>query len=201
MLATPFRNFGGTTAIADTILVRKAPADDAPVVARYIHTVPDWAFTLETVEPGLVRNDVEFEYETSGLPVDSTTGDWARVIFAFAPDGSAHTGWSRRGDSTILHEWLERFSGSNLFFLDSLEVAFHTAPAGQRIQIPLARDANGRLDYTMHPGETTNGWMRVRLVTPSDYCFDPEGPVEHQVWVRLVDERGRPRVFYYSRGC
>jgi hypothetical protein len=39
-------------------------------------------------------------------------------------------------------------------------------------------------------------------VTPSDACGEEPGAVRDTVaWVRTVDDRGRPRVWYYTRGC
>lgn len=43
--------------------------------------------------------------------------------------------------------------------------------------------------------------MRVRPVAPSDYCDDPEQPRTAELWVRYLDHTGRPRVWYYTRGC
>ena len=43
--------------------------------------------------------------------------------------------------------------------------------------------------------------MEVEVVTPSDYCFDPPTPTRDTAWIRHLDEAGRPRVWYHTRGC
>lgn len=196
-------------ASADTIRVRVDPDSAAPVLARFIYyfgaaTRPDtvWGWIIESLEAGLVANDVEFEYEENGLPIDSLAGDWLRVVWATNEAGEPRTGWTRLRPDLEIHLWPDLLRERNLFFLDPGAVAFHSAPAGAAVDITLApAPGTDPWDYTMLPDSIDGRWMRVRLVTPSNYCADPAAPAEHTVWIEFLDARRRPRVFYHSRGC
>lgn len=74
---------------------------------------------------------------------------------------------------------------------------FFDAPAGRRVAFPLPADG----DYILHPLEIRDSWMRVRAVTPSDMCADPEAPKHAELWIRFVDAFDRPLVWYHTRGC
>lgn len=195
---------------ADSILVRDAPDPAAPLVARYIYTFgasgtadADWGWRTEAAEAGLTASDVEFDYEENGLPIDSIAGEWVRVVYGVTATGENRAGWVRRRMNVEAVLWPDLFAERNLFFLDDVTPSFHSAPDGPLLQITLARepDPPHRADYTLYADSLAGHWMRVRLVTPSNYCFDPLNPTEHTVWIRMLDERGRPRVFYHSRGC
>jgi hypothetical protein len=195
-------------ASADTIRVRREPLPSSPVIARFIYTfgavaAPEtaWAWAVESAEDGLVSNEIEFGYEENGLPIDSIAGDWLRVIYAMTDAGDPRIGWTQRRQDTGVRLWREFLQDHNLFFLDDEKAAFHSSPGGARVPLQLADGANGLPDYTMHPEEVAGPWMRVRLVTPSDFCSDPVQPKRDTVWIRFLDERGRPTVFYHSRGC
>lgn len=196
-------------ASADTIRIRVDPDSMSPVLARFIYnfgaaTRPDttWGWMIESLESGLVANDVEFEYEENGLPIDSIAGDWLRVIWGTTEAGEPRTGWTRLRPDTEVHLWPDLLRENNLFFLDPGAIAFHTAPGGAAVDIALSpAQGTDPWDYTMVPDSIDGRWMRVRLVTPSNYCADPANPAEHVVWIEFLDARGRPHVFYHSRGC
>lgn len=195
---------------ADTILIRDAADPGAALLARYIYTFgatadadADWGWRTEAAEPGLIAADVEFDYEENGLPIDSLAGGWVRVLYGTTEAGDSRKGWARLRTNVEAVHWPELFAERNLFFLDDVTPEFYAAPDGPPVTITLARepDPPHRLDYTMQPDSLAGSWMRVRLFTPSNYCFDPLDPAEHVVWIRFLDDRSRPRVFYHSRGC
>jgi hypothetical protein len=195
-------------ASADTIRVRRDPSSSAPILARFIYTFgavtsPEttWAWAVESTEDSLVTNEVEFDYEEDGLPIDSIAGDWLRVIYAVNEAGEPRAGWTQRRQDTGVRLWRDFLQERNLFFLDDQKAAFYSSPSGTPVRLQLTDGANGLPDYTMHPEEVVGPWMRVRVVTPSDYCFDPVQPKRDTVWIRFLDARQRPTVFYHSRGC
>jgi hypothetical protein len=98
--------------------------------------------------------------------------------------------------------WSERLPELPLFFLDPDSIRFHDSPEGPRVGVQLtSADGPERFDYIMHPLETRGPWMRVEVVTPKDYCFDPPAPLRDTVWVRYLDNGAEPRLWYYTRGC
>lgn len=187
------------------MLVRAGPDDEAMPVARWIHRYGldwTWEYRLETSERGLVRNDVEWSYEESGLPVDSVTRDgaWVRVLHAVDAQGAPRRGWVRTSPDFNIEWWADVLAGQNLYFRNQDSLAVYEAPGGQRLWLDIAGGSDGP-DYTMTPLQRSNEWMRVVLTTPSDFCVDPPVVRTDTVWIRYLDARGRPRVWYYPRGC
>ena len=80
---------------------------------------------------------------------------------------------------------------------------FHEAPEGPAAPFPLPPPGSGGPpgDYILWPLERAGDWMRVRAVTPSDYCADPPAPREDTLWIRWRGASGRPRVWFFTRGC
>ncbi len=191
----------------DTILVRNAPTDEAAVIARWIHSYGDdgtWEYRLETNEAGLLRNDIEWSYEANGLPVDTVAanGAWARVLHAVDVSGDPRLGWVRMRERTRIEQWTHVLTQQNVYFRRPDSLAFHASPGGDTVSLAIsAGDTHDGLDYTMAPLQTSDGWMQVEVTTPSNYCADVADARSDTVWIRHIDERGRPRVWYYPRGC
>jgi hypothetical protein len=81
---------------------------------------------------------------------------------------------------------------------------FFEAPDGPAASFALNPD-----DYILWPLELRGDWLRVRAATPSDYCAAPPPPGvpaapasrQDTLWIRWRAETGRPRVWFYTRGC
>lgn len=206
---------------ADTMLVLQAPAAGAPIVARFILRRPEafsWSYALEAEEVGVEGNTLEFDYEELGVPVDSLApgGEWVRVIYGFAA-AEPRYGWVRREEGreerrtrVILWERELLDGGRSLFFSRPAGgLAFYDGPRGERVRLDLVatEDPPGDpltadFDYRLEPLEIVGRWMKVRVVTPDYSCQFDEGPTrEEVVWIEYLDESGRPRVWYYARGC
>jgi hypothetical protein len=127
----------------------------------------------------------------------------AARLYALAPDSTPLAGWVRNDTTQVSHFlWSDRLSESPLFFLDPDSIAFHASPEGPTVALELVpADDLDRFDYIMHALETRGAWMKAEVVSPSDYCFDPPAPRRDTVWIRYLDGGGRPRVWYFTRGC
>ena len=193
---------------ADTIPVHAEPRGDSAVIARFILRTDSmtWGFDLESAPP-VESNLLEYGYEELGLPADSAprADGWVRVVHGFGADSTPRTGWVRLvADDVAYQAWSDILPENVLFFLSDADIRFRDAPDGRTVALPLHAEGSGadrRLDYILHPLEARGDWLRVRAVTPSDYCFDPPSPRDTTVWIRYLDERGRPRVWYHTRGC
>lgn len=204
------------TAPADTFRILSAPRSDAPPVGRAFHE--DFRLFVEASEEGLVDGALEVGYEEQALPVlrSAPDGCWLEVSFAFDGDGEPRTGWVDRDHPGLeYHSWdgWLREQGA-LFFADPDSITFFTAPDGDPRERPLEPTAGSLgFDYAMYPvspdaGSRSAGgerWMEVRVVSPSDHCSDPdsapESSLEERVWIRYLTDAGRPRVWYFTRGC
>jgi hypothetical protein len=151
---------------------------------------------------------LEFGYEEMGLPVlEIRSGaqrmEWLRVHYGLAADGEPRTGWVPFPQPRLeFLSWAERLPELPLFFLDPDSIRFHGAMEGPDEPISLVRGGGSqRFDYILYPLETRGQWMRVEVVTPSDYCVDPSAPRRDTTWIRHLKQDGRPRVWYNTRGC
>jgi hypothetical protein len=196
---------GGGRIRADTLLIRGRPEVAAGVLGGFIYaeTVPGraWSYAVATPSP-LRPNIVEFGYEEAGLPLDSISPDraWGRAILGLAIDGGMFRGWVRL-DSTRVHYrlWAEELPAHPLFVRPGVPVGLFDAPDGRELGIPLPRDAS---DYVMYPLDVRGPWMRVRLVRPSDRCGGGGAASDTAfAWIRYLGDRGRPTVWYHTRGC
>lgn len=198
--------------VADTLVIHQLPSSHSPVVARFVFVASGghaWSYLLETGEDDIRSNALEFGYEVQGLPFDSVApgGEWVQVIYGTSPRGSAGRGWVRVSAGQTQHRfWAEELKEHPLFFLDSDDgLAFYDRPAGARVPVELVRTSWGgelSFDYRLEPLEVEGRWMRVLLVAPNVPCSPARGePTEREVWIEFLDERGRPRVWYPTRGC
>lgn len=191
----------------DTVIIRNAPTDEAAVIARWIHRYGDdgtWEYRLETNEERMSRNDIEWSYEENGLPVDTIAGNdnWARVIHATDATGAARFGWVRISDRTRIEPWPQVLLQQSVFFRRPDSLVFRATPDGDTVSLEIRTgDTADGLDYAMMPLRVVDEWMQVAVTSPSDFCTEVPAARADTVWIRYLDERRRPRVWYFPRGC
>jgi hypothetical protein len=160
---------------------------------------------VEAEEAGLRDGTLEVAYEERALPVlrSAPVGGWLEVSFAFDGEGRPRTGWVFREPSLEHVSWADWLGQTGtLFFVAPDSVAFFDSPGGDPVELALAPSPGSlRYDYALYPVTTEGRWMEVRVVSPSDYCDDPVPATEDQLWIRYLTSRGRPLVWYYTRGC
>lgn len=149
---------------------------------------------------------IEYGYEIPGWAILGFTPDsgWARVTLA-PFDSTGPTGWvALRGDSVQAVLWSRVLPEHPVFFLKPDDVAFYEAPAetARTTRTLVSESGADWFDYIMNPLEVRSPWMRVELLTPNPMCKFPEPKVTPDtVWIQYLNPHGRPRVFYYTRGC
>lgn len=195
----------GASAGTDTLLLRSMPDGRAAPVGAVLFTVSpaNGVTSYAIAAPDSLRpNLVEYGYEESGVPFDSldAASRWARGILGFAADGTPRTGWIDTGLTGVgLVRWAQQLTGRPIYFPTPEKAAFFATPDSSR---PLRVPAGGNDAYAIHPLEARGPWLRARVAEPSDDC-DPDARPRRTrtVWIRYLDERGRPTVWYYPRGC
>lgn len=185
---------------SDTLPLYARPGARQPI-GRFLFAsdgAGGWGYAIEWPE-SLTTNLLEYGYEEAGLPFDSLSPDerWARVIPGFTRGGSAVVAWAPVSELVTIVRWREHLAEHDVFFRDGVSPAFYEAPDGRPVAFPLPDTS----DYILHPLAIRGTWMRVRAVTPSDMCADPEAPTQAELWIRFLDPSGRPLVWYHTRGC
>jgi hypothetical protein len=194
----------GASMGTDTLLIRSSPDAAAPPIGAMLFTVAANGVTQYAIaaDDSLRPNLVEYGYEESGVPFDSTdvTGRWVRGILGFASDSVARVGWiDTKQQGTRVIRWAAHLADRLVFFPKPEKAAFFAAPDSTK---PVAVPTGGDDAYAIHPMEVRGGWLHARVVTPSDNCEpDFTGGQTRMVWIRYLDARGRPNVWYYPRGC
>ena len=121
---------------------------------------------------GAVETDYE---ETSFIVYDSTSDGWLRLRYGRPSENRDGTAWVDRchlaRESLSFEPWQERFLSdeiSPLYIRDRTPRPLRAAPNNDAKEIV-------RIE---------GDWMRVRLKTPSDYCFDPDEVRTEEGWIR-----------------
>jgi hypothetical protein len=196
---------------ADTLVIYRSASVHSPVVARFLLLVPEpfvWGYALEAEEDGIQSNALEFDYEELGLPVDSmgAGGDWLRVVYGMGSEATPRRGWVWLGGGGAKYQlWVDVLRERPLFFAASANIEFWDRPAGERVLFDLEEaetESAPSFDYRMEPLEVEGAWMKVRVETPDDMCEPSLVQIrEFTTWIQFLDQRGRPRLWYYPRGC
>jgi hypothetical protein len=149
---------------------------------------------------------IEFDYEVTGWAILEFSGDssWVKVSLAPAQTSGA-VGWVQlQPDSVTAFLWSGILPRHRLFFLREPDIAFYKVPAPKaRVDRRLAtHPGSAELNYIMNPLAVRGTWLRVELLSPSPYCESAEIKVAPDtLWIQYLTDRGRPQVFFYTRGC
>jgi hypothetical protein len=189
--------------VADTLVARVRPDSTSAVLARLVLDTTG-VFTFEARD-GLLKTPgaLDFGYEEIGLAILEHGADgWERVLLGAGADGGVVSGWARARRGVVgVTAWQDFIPGQALFFaLPPDSIHFYDAADGAETSFGVRPD-----DYILWPLGVRGDWMRVRAVTPSDYCATP-GPGaaavrQDTLWIRWRNAEGRPRVWFFTRGC
>ncbi len=189
---------------SDTLPIYGSPDPASELRALFVFDQPEqhhYSYLVLSDQPDLVSNVLEFAYEESGLPLDSLApGGWVRVIYARNQAGEPQKGWIEPRPDQVTHLlWRDHLQEQSLYFLSPEAEQFYAAPRGEPLSIPL-QPLPG--DYELIPVGVEGEWMQVRVVMPTVCVAEPgEEPTEQLAWIRYLHPDGRPRVWYYTRGC
>lgn len=188
--------------VADTLDVRVRPESAAGVLARLVLDTSG-VYVFEAREGALARpGALDFGYEEIGFPIlEHGAGGWEHVYVGSAPDRSFASGWARARPTVVgVTLWNELIPGQPLFFaLPPDSIRFYDAPEGVETRFAVQAD-----DYILWPLDVRGDWMRVRAASPSDYCALPGArppAAQDTLWIRWRGATGRPRVWFFTKGC
>ncbi|HEX5634208.1 MAG TPA: hypothetical protein VFX50_13305 [Gemmatimonadales bacterium] len=207
-----FRESPGGRPRTDTLVLRAAPHPDADVAALFLCEPQGdygWSYAIAAPET-LVPNVLEFDYEIAGMPIDSVTTvrghRWARVIVGARDAGGrgARRAWAQVDTTAVSSlawaDYLPRLQG--VFALAPARTTFARSAGGRAVASPFSARFDAE-DHWMEVQERRGAWLKVRFLQPAGACGDepPADQVVRTLWVRFLDARGRPAVWYYTRGC
>jgi hypothetical protein len=197
---------------ADTIRVMEAFPPNA-VIARLIADSLG-VYRFEAAADLLdAPGALEFGYEEIGLPALESAGIERWLVHLGTRAAEPVTGWVAIRPGLARTLWEDLLPTLPLFFVvPSDSIAFHASREGPVVPFPIPPPSSGDPgdpgDYILWPLERSGDWMRVRAVTPSDYCAEPPSPREDTLWIRWAAPASypstggwRPRVWYFTRGC
>lgn len=154
----------------------------------------------------------EFEYETKGLPIQELEKNSFKIIIGTDSLNNPVMGWVKYNSKSLgYYLWEDYLLKKELYFSDSPSMyQFYKTPHGEKKIIDLIKDDSEYsqylekefiFNYIMHPIKKEGKWLKVEVVTPSDYCDEVLKPKKEVLWIRYLDDKGRPLVWYYTRGC
>lgn len=198
--------------IVVTTYVRPAPRELSVIndTAREIRTIarvrfyprPDggWTDTIWTREAGLYGGLVRATHEDYGLPVMSVHGQWLRVNYAYAADGSPRAGWVRLVPGKLVYHDVDRqMFEFNTSLVDPANTEFYAAPGGQPVAVDL------QPSHTLKVLRIDGEWIEVTIMRPdTSACTGDESLFvlsRETLWLRRYDARGKRQLQSAVAGC
>ncbi len=198
------------TLSGESLVFYSSPSEDSPRAA--VLRGDSLEFRMGRSVP-FYESALEYAYEDAGFPILEFTRDssWIRVSLNCWDTDNKTAGWIRSSAKGIqVLSWSEIISQREVFFFLKAEwIRFFSGPdPATEVQIQLASQYS-RLNYSVYRERIQGEWMLVELETPSSHCYSEEEVVEmfgvkpkkRTVWIRFLDERRRPMIFYNTRGC
>jgi hypothetical protein len=159
-----------------------------------------WTDTLWTREAGLYGALLRATHDDYGLPVVARHGNWLKVHYAYAADGSPRSGWvllvPRESEYHDRDEQMFEFSTS---LMNPGETEFFDRPEGNRVAVGL------RPSHTLRVLRIEKDWIQIVLMQPdtSACTGDEDLKVARRdtVWVRRYDAQGKRQLTSAVAGC
>lgn len=194
---------------SDSLIIYQYPEATSQEVASFALIIDKknrgYRYHIHSKRPLFSENLCEYDYEVLGLPIDTIneSTQWFRVVYGFSDHNRPMKGWVKyQKPHCDFFLWATRLPKKVLYFEpEPKQPEFFDNPNGKQVQMKLYRLANPdsrRFSYSLHPLEVRGSWMKVRVVSPSTMAQLPDlnSPT---VWIRYLDKKGRPLVYYYAR--
>lgn len=142
----------------------------------------------------------EFGYEEYFLPVVETTKDnfTYKIIYQDSDGVYRHGYLSKNADDFEFKTWSEFLIDKPLFFTEKSNYKIYEYPDGPEIKL----DESSFSNHIMWPEFERDGWIQVKLITPSDYCIqESECSKIINGAIKYMDSSGGLAVWFHTRGC
>ena len=151
--------------------------------------------------------------DESGIPILSFASDsaWVKVSLDCGTKQNPPSAWinvsdaEKMGFDVILWNQFFKKDWALTFQCDSV-LKFYSQPSDRYQIFPELSTDQGFPDYCMRVIKTSGAWMQVHLESPSMFLEDPSvrerayqsKTPPPRVWIKYLDDRGRPIVWYLS---
>lgn len=178
-------------------------AYEIQTVARvrfYPHPGGGWSDTLWTREVGLYGALIRATHDDYGLPVVAKHGNWLRVDYAYAADGSVRSGWVLLvSDKSVYHDRDQQLFEFSTNLANPAETELFDRPRGSRVAVGL------RPSHTLRVLRIEKDWIQIVVMQPdtSACTGDEDLKVARRdtVWVRRYDAQGKRQLTSAVAGC
>ena len=173
----------------------------------------DTLFVVNEKAVSMHERLLEYAYEEAGFPILEFNADssWMKVSLNCWDQENRSTGWlSASSQGLNIRSWTEILSQADaFFFLKPEKMKFYSGQGGEKEVSVNCDSLYSRPDYQLYRKQIQGSWMQVEFETPSSLCRSDEEvmelfgvkPVKRLLWIRFLDNRGRPTIFYNTRGC
>ncbi len=166
-------------------------------------SIESFKFFYLNISAKIDKSFIEYDNDKYGVLIDNIlVPDKIKIIIGKKGNKNQY-GWIHFNCKLFsIVTWRTLFLSHPLFILkETVNFHFYDSFEGKELNIKVDQ-INNDLDYILYPIEINRSWLKVRLVTPSDYCNENIKNVkEYIVWIKYVDNKGYPMVWFYPRGC
>lgn len=198
------KGIGVVTLINEQLCIYLSMSVESTIVAEFsVDSSKGWIEYSLSGKDIASNNLVEYGYEELGLPIcEVNSNEWVQVMYGYDKNGEMLFGWVNTDENkTEVLMWNSFLKSQLIYFEDPDQIKFYKGINGELIDFELEPSEYLTYDYIMKPMVIEGHWMKVEVVTPSDYCNEPSNPRNKVVWIKFLNNNGRPLVWYFTRGC
>ena len=99
------------------------------------------------------------------------------------------------------YSWVDLLVSKKLYIIDLEKSSFYSDTLNNPLNIQLSIDDHGAFDYILEPITVVGSYFKVRIISPSNLCSEASIFKEFIGFVKILDERGLPNLWFFPRGC
>jgi len=171
------------------------------IVSKFSSYLNEKNRIFENVKSELTNfKNFEFGYEEYFVPVVEVLKNYKvyKVIYQDIDGNYKHGYVSQNKEDYRYETWAKFLIDKPLFFVSNSDYIIFEYKNGPEIDL----EESSFLDHIMWPAFERDGWIQVKLITPSDYCIQKaECSKIINGAIRYLDSDGNLLVWYHTRGC
>ncbi len=139
---------------------------------------------------------IEYAYDQYSIPVDTVlSSHWIRLILGLDIEMKRIFGWVKSNNLKLIL-WSEYLLDDKALYFEDNEFMIYDTILGKPTEYKL-----NKLEYSIYPLERVGSWVKVDFRYPTDYCNDEVVPVIKIGWIKYLNSKSRPLLWFWTRGC